>query len=597
LEEIGDGKSQMGMHDLWREFALKETERGEFQKRRWVYEIVGGEALDSILSDGGWKKLQRICLMGESDNGNIQPSVKCLSFSNCKNVTVLRLVDVVVEDDAVLDLSPLIQLKILEILALNCVPVRVRGFGKLKNLKILVWVNIEAESFGCFEEISHLRNLRVLHLVTIAWGLSTTLDLSELRWLEYLRLEFQDEVTISGLGSKMANLRIIDLCSSRRLQSCLGVGDVANLEVLSLRGCEDLELLPDLQKLSKLRILDASFCKSLKTIVGLGNLIALEELCAEHCEELNGVPDLSRLTNLRRLDLWYCEQVHHIPGLSNLVALQELHASSEFLDTWPEHQKLTNLQSVTIGLWDGDQLRDDEDHELDLQEFQRDLDLAVLESISSLNVWGVHRELSNLKRLSSLQELVIHECTFKALHGLDDLSALKTLELTYSSLESLPDLGQLTSLESLVISNCKLTRLTSSGPLPALKTLHISASKDLVVWPNVSLLPGLRDLRLDWCGVKLNVWEVEVLKARCHNLYVLESSLDFDSATIDLSRREREVHVNAKEARPDGQCQECLDDGPSFSDFSLALQDDFLPYNESSEEFGVLSRKRKLGSD
>lgn len=58
-----------------------------------------------ILSDDGWKDLQRNCLM--SGLSSWRPIVKCLNFDNCRNVMVLRLVNVIVED-RVLNPSPVI---------------------------------------------------------------------------------------------------------------------------------------------------------------------------------------------------------------------------------------------------------------------------------------------------------------------------------------------------------------------------------------------------------------------------------------------------------------------------------------------------------
>ena len=90
LEEVGDGTTQIGMHDLW-EFVVKETNRGEQDRRSWVYEAVESEGEDSCLTGGGWKQLLRICIMKEGRSVS-RRSVQCLEFSDCSNVTVLRLV-------------------------------------------------------------------------------------------------------------------------------------------------------------------------------------------------------------------------------------------------------------------------------------------------------------------------------------------------------------------------------------------------------------------------------------------------------------------------------------------------------------------------
>ena len=227
------------MHDLWREFAVKETNRGEQERRSWVHEAVEGEGEDSCLFSGGWKKLLRICIIMKEGRSVPIPSVKCLEFSDCSNVTVLRLVRVDVENQE-LDLSPLRRLKSLEIVPAQLYErpdpgMKVRGIGRLTNLAVLIWVGVGFASLSTVGEISCLRNLQVLHLICRLenQGVCTMIALDELRLLQEVRIGFGGMVTISGLSSRMSKLRTLDLSFCQQLRSCPGVGDVVGLEALS----------------------------------------------------------------------------------------------------------------------------------------------------------------------------------------------------------------------------------------------------------------------------------------------------------------------------------------------------------------------------
>ncbi|KAG0601430.1 hypothetical protein M758_11G110200 [Ceratodon purpureus] len=71
IEEVGDGTIWgVGMHDLWREFAMMETRIGDRERQRWVYDVIDSRSLKSdeegdvvgVRFSGGWFNLQRICI-------------------------------------------------------------------------------------------------------------------------------------------------------------------------------------------------------------------------------------------------------------------------------------------------------------------------------------------------------------------------------------------------------------------------------------------------------------------------------------------------------------------------------------------------------
>ena len=64
IEEVGDGRTRIGIHDLWREFAVMETTRGEERDRRWVYKQYDPEEMRAGDAFGvwvGWESVQRVC--------------------------------------------------------------------------------------------------------------------------------------------------------------------------------------------------------------------------------------------------------------------------------------------------------------------------------------------------------------------------------------------------------------------------------------------------------------------------------------------------------------------------------------------------------
>ena len=69
----------------------------------------------------------------------------------------------------------------------------------------------------------------------------------------------ENVVSVTGLSSKLTNLRVLDLSGCKELRTCHGVGDLVALEELDLRACGKLKGLPNLQKLRNPLPLRAQF--------------------------------------------------------------------------------------------------------------------------------------------------------------------------------------------------------------------------------------------------------------------------------------------------------------------------------------------------
>ena len=469
LEELGDGSTIIGMHDLWREFCVMETRAGKNSRRRWLYDVHGPHfrPQESSLRDGGWKSLERICLKGSASNSVIE-----VNLTDCSNIKVLKLIDLHL-DESVLDLKALKRLKSLEFLSRRgtWVPqVEVLGLIFLTSLVVLKLDNIPTNSV-CIEEIAYLTNLQVLQLHSGIENTNKLPDLEELILLQMVTFCFGDGAeTIPGLSSRMTNLQCLDLEWCASLRRCHGVSELIALEELELSYCEKVEELPDLRRLTNLKKLNIIGCKLLKALPELGDLVALRVLRAKFCKKLAALPDMHKLTNLQILDIRYVK-LGHVRGLDDLVSLQELLIDFQRLKDRLDLHKLMELQVVEIRGWGP-------------QGLPCLLHLANLKSLTIWNCTGV-AELAGLFNLSGLQALSVGFCDFKDISGLSNLTALQSLVIQQcNKLESLPDMQQLLKLDMLDIRSCHKLRdwrretpgsdLHSMGTLPQLETLKCS---------------------------------------------------------------------------------------------------------------------------
>lgn len=539
LENLGDGFSRIGMHDLWREFAKLETKVGEFERRRWIFEWDEHNALEeaSLTTGGSWLNLRRMFFL---ERGFIK--LKEVNFSSFPTVTVLKLS----RNDASplqLDVSGLQHLKSLE-LERREVPVifvwqrksttsvGLVGLGSLSKLGFLRWSNIPSDS-PCVDDISRLTNLQVLDL----YGGGRLPDVSNLTLLRVACFRENDAAeTIRGLSSKLGNLRHLDFQRCKALCSCPGVGELVALEELRLSGCYQLKEVPNLQKLKRLRTLNLSGCHLIRSLPGLGDLVNLRELNVSGCKNLAEFPDMRNLINLRILGLQYCELINSLPGLDELVHLQSLKTwGCNNLTTIPDVQKLTNLQTLELtphhplqsgaGLCDlislrslyigFDELQDWPNlHKLtkletlfiagwQAQGFSSIENFVLLETISIHKCKGVRR-LPDLQKLTRLQKLEFWTCEFEDMSGLRNLTSLEELDIKEcDELEAIPDLRKLTRLKTMTVVRCaRLKDFRGILDLRNLEVLWASGHGWLHenIGPDLHRLTGLRVLDVSYGG-------------------------------------------------------------------------------------------------
>ncbi|KAG0586685.1 hypothetical protein KC19_2G108800 [Ceratodon purpureus] len=382
IEVVGDGTRGIGMHDLWREFAMMETRIGDRERQRWVYDVIDNRSLRSneegdvvgVRFSGGWFNLQRICVRRTKrawqhnlkavrrqtlyERNGIKSALQifksCLSlspmrtdhlnwlnsamdsssisgdeldFRSCTNVTVLKLVRPMLE---VLDLGALQNLR-----SLQCslgesfhgrtqsysppVPgVQVRGLGGLNNLVILLLDGIPHRSLW-IGQISGLTRLQVLRLDSAEEDFGRALQ-GTLKRKCKCKNRYPD---LRRLWS-LQNLTIRHFCNKAK----------------SISGFS--------KRMSYLRTLDLSYC-SFSRCDGVGDLIALEELKMVWCKKLKELPNLRRLTKLRKLDISGCWSITALPGFGALIAVATLDASCCFkLAQLPDLSNLIHLETLHL---------------------------------------------------------------------------------------------------------------------------------------------------------------------------------------------------------------------------------------------------------
>jgi Leucine-rich repeat (LRR) protein len=553
LENLGDGSEEIGMHDLWREFAIMKSEGGEFDPRPWIYEKIYGlndsrREEPKLSRGGGWENLQRLCVVGDGDQGCSVEEIDLGCFSNLR---VLKLVDVYI-DTEVLDVSKLTQLRSLEIVndgpQNRSININILGLQRLRSLVFLHLHGMQIRTASIHEEIGDLTSLQGLYINGLESPSSSLIpDFSRLNRLRDVSLYACVKVDmIAGLSSRMTNLKRLQLISCHSLCSCHGVGDLVALEELDLSECDELEELPDLGRIKHLLKLNISGCKLITVVPGFGGLVSLQEFRADYCDRLAELPKLYKLVNLQRLSTEKCPSLKAIPGLSDLVALEDLSADSGGLERCHDLRKLTKLETVWVFGWGAQGLpclADLVNLKCLVISFARELTgLSDLTSIQSLQLWRCEdlERLPDLHKLSRLEKLDISICTRLRewntgglrLFGMDlhiagTFLRLKTLDLNFVRFTKIPDLSSFPQLSELNIRVCwELTSLTSSAPLTALKRLEISECRSLRALPDVNHLVSLSTLRLEDCGkLKLTAHEKEKLETMCPGLKLNERHL------------------------------------------------------------------------
>ncbi|CAN1272026.1 Disease resistance protein L6 [Linum perenne] len=388
----------------------------------------------------------------------------------------------------------------------------------------------------------------------------------------------------------------------------------SNLKVAVLNYCDLLHRVPDLSRCRSLEWIDLSSCFWMKGVLDIGSFRNLKvvRVPGTAISELRG--DIGKLQKLQEIVtgklVWRAEQVLTLstalkrltisfPEVRNLLDLKDLEVLC-FLDceTAPEIpaciwklSKLTVFQLFNCN-FNGSLLSD----------LEADQEGALPSSLTCLTVyqcWGLNR-LPNLANLNRLVVLRVVHFEFSEIHGLGELRALETLEVSASStlhnlrglenlvllkeltvtsccrLECLPSLSNLIKLHKLVIDDCPiLTKVQGLGELrrsllhlevircdgvsniqgieslEALETLKLQSINQLVPFPDLSHLQNLKELRITSFRQLTAVTGLESLLSLqtlemtgCESLRKLPDLSGLENLeTLDVSGCVRLVHV------------------------------------------------------
>ncbi|KAG0559634.1 hypothetical protein KC19_10G120200 [Ceratodon purpureus] len=347
LESLGDGRTRMVMHDLWREFCVAEAAIGKFEDGRCLFvEEESSKLAETSPGPGGcWRNMRRMCFLNEG--------WRCLDGVQVDQFANLLLLKVESASFSLggsleLDVKGLRHLKSLELKTRMLNYVKCAGLGSLTKLAYLRWENFCSPPPD-IEEIGSLTKLQVLILEGFKGDKLPDLSmLTSLRLVSFL--DCSAVKTISGLGSKLTNIESLSLRSCSSLQECPGVGDLYALVELHLGGCGQLKDVPCLRMLTRLRKLVIEHCQLLRAVPGLSDLVALEELWASGCTGLEVLPDLRKLSKLRILRCPGCSALKRLTCTTPLRAVVTISLRDcSSLEEMPDLSNFPQLKWLFLG--------------------------------------------------------------------------------------------------------------------------------------------------------------------------------------------------------------------------------------------------------
>jgi hypothetical protein len=322
---------------------------------------------------------------------------------------------------------------------------------------------------------------------------------------------------VSNLG------KIYDLNLSR----CMGVSDVSKLgrvHKLNLAGCTKITDISALHSVYQLdltgftgttvaeligvKILNLSYCKALESLLGLQEV---EDLNITGCDLL---ADISNLRKIKKLDISYCP---NILGLSELTTLRSLSLgrNTSQPETVEEELPVSTAAAEELPAEEHKEGEETEQQEEFEQELPLDNSSAMITAVGeaaisqavnqaitrTLSKIRTRRTFTSLTQLKSISVIGSENTTLvRAL--LEDCSALKSMEIKYSSLLLNHTIGNpynpfnLNKLTNLVL-NADIS-LEELETLPALRSLTLIRCSRI---KQIHSQPALRELTIIDCSL------------------------------------------------------------------------------------------------
>ncbi|ESQ34363.1 hypothetical protein EUTSA_v10006573mg [Eutrema salsugineum] len=392
-----------------------------------------------------------------------------------------------------------------------------------------------------FVPMSKLRLLQINHV-----ELEGNLKLlpSELKWLQWRGCPLKS-LPPDFLARQLA---VLDLSESgiRRVQSLCSKRVDENLKVVNLRGCYNLEDIPDLSNhkaleklvfqrcnllvkvprsvgnLGTLLQLDFRNCSNLaEFLVDVSGLKRLQKLFLSGCSNLGKLPEsIYRLEKLEKLSLNDCRSIQELPlCIGTLTSLEDLYLDGTALQSLPSSiGRLKNLQKL---------------HLMHCTAFSKIPEtINTLTSLKELFINGtaVEELPLNLGSLSCLVDFSAGGC--KSLKqvpsSIGGLGSLLQLQLDGTPIETLPgEISHLHFIQKLELRNCKSLKFLpeSIGGMDTLESLHLEGSNIEELPEDFGKLENLVLLRMNKCKMLKRLPESFGDLKSLHHLYMEETSV------------------------------------------------------------------------
>lgn len=317
-------------------------------------------------------------------------------------------------------------------------------------------------------------------------------DLGNLYQLQTLSLNGARNLkALPDAVGQLPNLQTLTLAETG-IQALPSMEGVPTLQTIAVSGSPLASLPPDFGTLRSLAYLSLSGTQLRELPSSTGNLSALKTLSLQNNEKLQNLPSsLGHLSGLEALTL-AGNHIRELPSMSGAHSLQELRVDEPSLAKLPaDLGTLGNLSHLSLS---NTKLR------------ELPASIGALSGLKTLALQG-NQKLETLPQsfghLSGLQELSLVGNRIRSLPPMSNTAALKTLRVDDTSLASLPnDFGaQHKKLTYLSLSNTQLRTLPSSiGELSRLGELRLDGNAQLKALPtSITQLKKLTMLDLSGC--------------------------------------------------------------------------------------------------
>ncbi|XP_039167587.1 disease resistance protein RUN1-like [Eucalyptus grandis] len=335
--------------------------------------------------------------------------------------------------------------------------------------------------------------------------------LKMLKHLKVLDLRGCNCLNVTPDLSAFPNLEIFQLKACRNLKQIHpSIGAAKGLIFLDLQGCDELQELPqEMGKLGNLEELDATGCKSLRGEIHIVGLFSLKILRLNLTGVFGFHGTFDKFSCLEKLELDNCKMLQSLPELP--ASLTVLKVTGQYC-TLPRLSHLIHLKALTV-------------RGCPLLEFMPELPSGLLElaiircsnlkelpNLSSLeflskfllNSCGELMEIKGLEGLKSLARLTIAQCSkLSNLDGIEHLQSLTWLLLLSNGPifndDQVSGLEKLKNLEQLNIQNCQSLARLDVSQLTRLEELVLCRCHNLLEIKGIERLKKLKKLDISGC--------------------------------------------------------------------------------------------------